>query len=66
MPHAHITSLLAPWIAFGLLGSAVLAWLGLVGYYWSDYDTEAAPAFAVLVRGDVGSFLQHCPPTADR
>jgi hypothetical protein len=52
---------LAPWIAFGLIGSAMLAWLGLIDYIWTDYDTEAAPAFAVLVRGDVGSFLQHCP-----
>jgi hypothetical protein len=58
--HSRLRTL-TPWIALGVLGSALLAWLGLVGYYWSDYDTEAAPAYAVLVRGDVGSFLQHAP-----
>jgi Glycosyltransferase family 87 len=58
--HSRLRTL-TPWIAFGVLGSALLAWLGLVGYYWSDYDTEAAPAYAVLVRGDVGSFFQHLP-----
>ena len=40
---------LAPWIALALAGSLLLAWLGLIGFAWNDYDAEAAPAYALLV-----------------
>ena len=52
---------LTPWIAFALLGAASLAWLGLLGFTFTDYEVEAAPAFAALVHGDVGGFLELCP-----
>jgi hypothetical protein len=44
-----------------LLGAASLAWLGLTGFAWNDYEVEAAPAFAALVQGHVGAFLELCP-----
>ena len=52
---------LAPWTALGLAAVAGLAWLGLLGFLWTDYEREAAPALAALVRGDVGDFLALCP-----
>src|SRR5215218_8477551 len=52
---------LVPWIALALAGAASLAWLGLLGFAWNDYDVEAAPAFAALVRGDTADFLALCP-----
>jgi hypothetical protein len=52
---------LLPWIALALAGAASLAWLGLLGFAWNDYDVEAAPAFAALVRGDAAHFLALCP-----
>jgi hypothetical protein len=38
-----------------------LAWLGLIGLAWNDYEVEAAPPFAALTRGDVVGFLQAAP-----
>jgi hypothetical protein len=35
--------------------------LGLLGFIWTDYEREAAPALAALVRGDVGGFLSLSP-----
>ena len=52
---------LAPWIALAALGAAALAWLGLLGFAFSDYEIEAAPAFAALVHGDFTRFLELCP-----
>jgi hypothetical protein len=52
---------LGPWIALGVLGAASLGWLGLLGFFYTDYDLEAAPAFAALVGGDVSQFLARCP-----
>ena len=52
---------LGPWIILGVLGAASLGWLGLLGFVFSDYETEAAPAFAALVRGDLSQFLARCP-----
>jgi hypothetical protein len=40
---------------------AVLAWLGLYGFAWTDYDSEARPAFAALVHGHVLGFLRLAP-----
>ena len=50
--HGPSTPVLAPWAALALLGAASLAWLGLLGFVFTDYEVEAAPAFAALVHGD--------------
>jgi hypothetical protein len=42
-------------------GTATMAWLGLYGFAWSDYDTEARPAFAALTHGHVLEFLRLAP-----
>ncbi len=42
-------------------GSATMAWLGLYGFTWNDYDNEARPAFDALTHGHVVSFLQLAP-----
>ena len=52
---------LAPWIAFAALGPLALASLGLLGFAFTDYEVEAAPAFAALVHGDLTRFLELCP-----
>src|ERR1700740_777985 len=39
----------------------VLAWLGLYGFGWNDYETEALPAVTALVHGHVGEFLRLAP-----
>src|ERR1700709_1683748 len=44
-----------------LAGSAALAWLRLVGFAWSDYETEAQPAFSALVHGHLTQFLRLAP-----
>jgi hypothetical protein len=42
-------------------GCATLAWLGLYGFGWNDYEVEAKPAFDALVHGHLSSFLQLAP-----
>ncbi|HWF32253.1 MAG TPA: glycosyltransferase 87 family protein [Solirubrobacteraceae bacterium] len=44
-----------------LAGCAALAWLGLVGFAWSDYETEAKPAFDALLHGHLTQFLRLAP-----
>jgi hypothetical protein len=51
----------APWALAALAGCALLAWLGLKGFTWSDYESEALPAFEALVHGHVTGFLQLAP-----
>jgi hypothetical protein len=41
--------------------TATMAWLGLYGFTWSDYDTEARPAFDALTHGHVLEFLRLAP-----
>ncbi|HTB49931.1 MAG TPA: glycosyltransferase 87 family protein, partial [Solirubrobacteraceae bacterium] len=41
--------------------SAVVAWLGLYGFAWNDYETEARPAFDALAAGHVLEFLRLAP-----
>jgi hypothetical protein len=43
------------------IASATMAWLGLYGFAWTDYDNEARPAFDALVHGHVQGFLQLAP-----
>jgi hypothetical protein len=42
-------------------GCATLAWLGLYGFGWNDYEVEVKPAFDALVHGHMSSFLQLAP-----
>jgi hypothetical protein len=51
----------APSCAIALAAVAVMSWLGLYGFAWTDYDNEAAPAFRALVGGHVTRFLQLLP-----
>ena len=41
--------------------SAAMAWLGLYGFAWNDYEVEAKPAFDVLTHGHVLEFLRLVP-----
>ena len=50
-----------PWWAAALAGVALMSWMGLTGFAWSDYDTEAAPAYKALSAGDITAFLQQVP-----
>ncbi len=38
-----------------------MAWLGLYGFAWTDYETETQPAFSALVHGHVSEFLRLAP-----
>ena len=49
------------WWLGALTGVAVLAWLALQGFAWSDYDAEASAAFRALSAGDIGGFLAQVP-----
>ena len=51
----------ASWIGFTGLCTALMAWLGLYGFAWNDYENEARPAFEALVHGHLQSFLQLAP-----
>jgi hypothetical protein len=42
-------------------GTAAMMWLGLYGFAWTDYEVEARPAFAALVRGQLTEFLRLTP-----
>ncbi|MGO9322648.1 MAG: glycosyltransferase 87 family protein [Solirubrobacteraceae bacterium] len=42
-------------------GCAAMAWLGLYGFAWNDYETEARPAVEALVHGHVLGFLRLAP-----
>src|SRR5277367_7151815 len=42
-------------------GCGVMAWLGLYGFGWNDYETEARPAFEALTHGHVLEFLRLAP-----
>jgi hypothetical protein len=50
-----------PWWTGALACVAAMCWVGLVGFAWSDYDREAAAAFAALAGGDVAGFLRLAP-----
>jgi len=42
-------------------GCATMAWLGLYGFTWTDYESEAQPAFEALAHGHVLEFLRLAP-----
>ena len=42
-------------------GALTLGWLGLYGFAWNDYDTEARPAVEALLAGHISSFLTLAP-----
>lgn len=44
------------------LGVACMAWLGLYGFAWNDYENEALPAMQALVHGHFASFASQAPP----
>jgi hypothetical protein len=41
--------------------SAAMAWLGLYGFAWNDYEIEAQPAVNALTHGHVLEFLRLAP-----
>jgi hypothetical protein len=43
------------------VGCATMAWLGLYGFAWNDYDNEARPSVEALVHGHVLDFLRLAP-----
>jgi hypothetical protein len=42
-------------------GSATMAWLGLYGFAWNDYEVEGQPAVSALTHGHVLEFLRLAP-----
>ncbi len=50
-----------PWALIALAACAALAYVGLEGFIWSDYESEAAPSFAALTHGHVTGFLRLAP-----
>jgi hypothetical protein len=44
-----------------MAGCATIAWLGLYGFAWNDYEVEAAPSFDALAHGHLGEFLRLAP-----
>ena len=48
-------------IVASVIGILVVVWLDFYGYVWSDYDTEARPAFDALIHGHVLRALQVAP-----
>ena len=58
---------LLPWAALAVLGAVSLAWLGLLGFAFTDYEVEAAPALAALVTATASAASSSsAPPTAAR
>ncbi|MFI5009949.1 MAG: glycosyltransferase 87 family protein [Solirubrobacterales bacterium] len=47
--------------SLGVLASATMAWLGLYGFAWNDYEVEARPSFQALVHGHLLLFLRDAP-----
>jgi hypothetical protein len=58
-----LTRLRSEWLLWlvALAGIALLAWLGLQDFAFTDYDTEASAAFRTLSAGDVSGFLAQVP-----
>ena len=55
-------SALAPWALFASACAALAGWSALGGgFAFTDYDTEAAPAFGALAHGDLAGFASTVP-----
>lgn len=52
---------LLPAAAFAVAAGVVLAWQGLIGPDFTDYQLEAEPAIDALRAGDLGGFLARLP-----
>jgi hypothetical protein len=52
---------IVPWALLALASTALIAWMGLQGFAFSDYDREAAPAYLALAHGSFGDFLSLSP-----
>ena len=50
-----------PWWLAALAGTTLISWLGLLGFAWSDYDREVAPAMQRFAAGDIAGFLAQAP-----
>jgi hypothetical protein len=50
-----------PWWFAAIGGVAVMAWLTLQGFLWTDYENEVSAAFASLMVGDIHGFLAQAP-----
>jgi len=50
-----------PWWLAALAGTALMSWVGLTGFAWSDYDNEVAPAMRTFAGGDIAGFLAQAP-----
>jgi hypothetical protein len=51
----------APRASAAAAACAAMAWLGLYGFAWNDYDTEARPAYEALLHGHLLGFLRLAP-----
>jgi hypothetical protein len=60
-PVTSLTRKRAPWLALAGAASAAMAWLGLYGYGWNDYDSEARAAVDALVHGNLRGFFELAP-----
>ena len=49
------------YLLVALAGVALLTWLGLREFAFSDYDTEVSAAFRALIAGDYSSFMAQLP-----
>jgi hypothetical protein len=47
--------------ATAIAGAFAVGWIALTSWAWTDYDTEARPAFDALVHGHVERFLALAP-----
>jgi Glycosyltransferase family 87 len=50
-----------PWIALGVGGALVVAWVSLGQWEWNDYDAEARPALDALLAGHFTHFIDLAP-----
>lgn len=48
-------------IVLAAVGTAALAWAGLYGFAWNDYDVEASAAVKALAAGHLERFAQLAP-----
>jgi hypothetical protein len=53
---------IGPWALVAMACAVIAGWLGLRdGWAFTDYDSEAQPAFHALAHGDLSGFAAHVP-----